>query len=235
MPDTKTNRGTSTVPPAHPAATVILLRPQGNELEVLLLLRAKAVKFAGGSWVFPGGRIDREDYGDNPHDEESAARAASARESHEEAGLSLNPDDFEFFSHWTTPIVEKKRFSTWFLWGHLQQDQQITVDDSEIVDYLWVTPEKALRMMEQRELKIMPPTYLTLLELSKCRAIDQVAALTSGRDMPRYFPNLVLESKTPGILLEGDEGYESGKMEHNGIKRRVVMGQKGWHYIDERT
>jgi len=199
------------------------------------LLRAKAVKFAGGSWVFPGGRIDPEDYRNNPQDEEAAARVASARESLEEAGLKLNPNDFDFFSHWTTPVAEKKRFSTWFLWGHLAEDQQITVDDSEIVDYLWVTPEKALGMMEERELKIMPPTYLTLLELSRCKSIDDVAMLTNGRTLPTYFPNMVLECKTPGILLEGDDGYETGDMEHNGIKRRVVMGKKGWHYIDERA
>lgn len=231
MPETLKHAESSSVPPAHPAATVILLRPCRDNIEVLLLLRAKAIAFAGGSWVFPGGRIDPADYQGRPDDEKAAARVASARESQEEAGLTLNPDDFEFFSHWTTPIVEKKRFSTWFLWGHLEQDQNVIVDDSEIVDYLWATPEQALNMMRHGELKIMPPTYLTLLELSRCHTIDEVVTLTDGRALPTYFPNLILESETPGILLQGDDGYDSGEMQHNGRKSRVIMTPQGWHYI----
>lgn len=231
MSDLQSHSDLQAIPKADPAATVILLRPREESFEVLLLLRAKAVKFAGGSWVFPGGRIDPADYQGIPDNEEQAARVAAARESHEEAGLQLNPRDFGFFSHWTTPIVEKKRFSTWFLWGHLEEDQKITVDDSEIVDYLWVKPADALHRMQQKRLKIMPPTYLTLLELSRCNTIAAVAQLTQSRPLPTYFPNLILDCETPGILLEGDAGYTSGEMEREGIKQRVILGPTGWQYI----
>ncbi|MFB0950916.1 MAG: hypothetical protein QMB10_06645 [Halioglobus sp.] len=47
---------------ARPASTVVLLRDTANGLETLLLKRNKALVFAGGAWVFPGGSVDPEDF-----------------------------------------------------------------------------------------------------------------------------------------------------------------------------
>ncbi len=43
---------------ARPAATVVLARTIGAELEVLLLRRTRQSGFVPGAWVFPGGRVD---------------------------------------------------------------------------------------------------------------------------------------------------------------------------------
>ena len=43
------------------AATVVLLRDGGEGLEVYLQRRPVAMGFAGGLWVFPGGRVDAAD------------------------------------------------------------------------------------------------------------------------------------------------------------------------------
>ena len=40
------------------AATVLLLREQDRNLEVLMMRRAAALSFMGGMWVFPGGRLE---------------------------------------------------------------------------------------------------------------------------------------------------------------------------------
>ena len=45
------------------AATVVLLRDGGEGLEVYLQRRPVAMGFAGGLWVFPGGRVDEADRG----------------------------------------------------------------------------------------------------------------------------------------------------------------------------
>src|SRR5438067_766668 len=84
-----------------PAATVILLRESSAALEVLLLRRSSQLAFHGGAWVFPGGRVDPEDLGDDG--DEPAARRAAAREAREEAGVEVDPDALVAFSHWTTP------------------------------------------------------------------------------------------------------------------------------------
>ena len=44
------------------AATVVMVRDGDDGLEVLMVLRNRSLKFGGGSWVFPGGRVDEADY-----------------------------------------------------------------------------------------------------------------------------------------------------------------------------
>jgi 8-oxo-dGTP pyrophosphatase MutT (NUDIX family) len=78
-----------TVLPAKPAATVMLLRDaNSNEgIEVFMLRRTKAAAFAGGMYVFPGGKVDAAD----GEGDESYAIAA-IRECYEEAGVLLATD-----------------------------------------------------------------------------------------------------------------------------------------------
>jgi 8-oxo-dGTP pyrophosphatase MutT (NUDIX family) len=45
----------------RPASTVVLARPGSDGVEVLLLRRPLRSGFAGGAWVFPGGRVDPAD------------------------------------------------------------------------------------------------------------------------------------------------------------------------------
>jgi len=87
--------------PLIPAATVVLLRDGAEGLETLMLRKTSKISF-GGMWVFPGGKIDADDYpaGGDP---DTAARNAAVRESAEEAGLELVAADFIQFSHWTPP------------------------------------------------------------------------------------------------------------------------------------
>lgn len=82
------------IQPAIPAATLVLIRDRtGAPPDLLMVERAKAMAFAGGMLVFPGGRIDPGDYvlaaalgGD---DEDMPARIAAIRETIEEAGVPI--------------------------------------------------------------------------------------------------------------------------------------------------
>lgn len=85
---------TDALPPAIPAATLVIFRdtPAGPP-ELLMVERAKAMAFAGGALVFPGGRVDPGDHAlaallGHP-DDETAARIAAIRETIEEAGLPI--------------------------------------------------------------------------------------------------------------------------------------------------
>lgn len=84
----------SDLPPAIPAATLVIFREVADgPPELLMVERAKAMAFAAGALVFPGGRIDPGDralaerLGGDPDD--TAARIAAIRETVEEAGLPI--------------------------------------------------------------------------------------------------------------------------------------------------
>ena len=83
--------------PLVPAATAVLLRDQDSDVETLLLRRSADLAFAGGRWVFPGGRVDPADSGDHADGdvdtELGAERRAAVREIWEEAGLELTPGE----------------------------------------------------------------------------------------------------------------------------------------------
>ena len=86
-------------PPAIPAATMVIFRhaPSGGAPQLLMVQRAKEMRFAGGAAVFPGGRVDEADrvlaqqLGAASPDEidEQAARIAAVRETLEETGLAV--------------------------------------------------------------------------------------------------------------------------------------------------
>jgi 8-oxo-dGTP pyrophosphatase MutT (NUDIX family) len=75
-----------------PAATLVVFRSSANgPPELLMVERSRAMAFAGGAMVFPGGRVDPEDHA-LAADEEAAARVAAIRETIEETGLPIGLD-----------------------------------------------------------------------------------------------------------------------------------------------
>jgi 8-oxo-dGTP pyrophosphatase MutT (NUDIX family) len=83
-------------PQAIPAATVVIFRDnQDGAPEILMQIRSKTMRFAGGMAVFPGGRVDDADFSlaetqdfGMPVDE-AAHQIAAVRETLEETGLAL--------------------------------------------------------------------------------------------------------------------------------------------------
>ena len=104
--------------PAIPAATLVIFRErETTPPELLMVERAKAMAFAGGAMVFPGGRVDPADHalaalhGGDPDD--TAARIAAIRETIEEAGIAPGlrkpPADLAAFRaalHTGTPLAQ---------------------------------------------------------------------------------------------------------------------------------
>ena len=88
---------------ARPAATIVLLRDgaqgvPGRHLEVFMVVRHHAIDFAAGALVFPGGRVEEDDFAlarnaalcpntDGMNTEAMAFRLAAIRETFEECGV----------------------------------------------------------------------------------------------------------------------------------------------------
>ncbi|MDY7100853.1 MAG: NUDIX domain-containing protein [Actinomycetota bacterium] len=162
--------------PVRPAATVMLVddRP---DLHVLVLRRNAATIFAGGMWVFPGGRVDpddevvaarvgpsRDERPDAPGAEpvSPAHRVAAVRETFEEAGLLLARP----VSGGGAPLEPGPRTGQLrqalnageVTFGHVL-DELGLVCDLDAVHYVsrWVTPQGPPRRFDARFFVARPP------------------------------------------------------------------------------
>ena len=226
--DLKANEG-GEVAAAIPAATVVLIRDQSDGLEVLMLKKNSKIAF-GGMWVFPGGRIDDDDYPDD-RDPLTAARQAAARETEEEAGVSTSPDDFVWFAHWTPPASTPKRFATWFFAAKLNQDQVISIDGGEILEHHWMSPADALDKHTAGEIDLAPPTWITLYHLSLYPTADKV--LDVFRSQPEKVYETRVHIRSDGIrvaMWQGDSGYTSKDPDAQGDRHRLVLNPNGFEF-----
>ncbi len=212
------------------AATVILLRDGDTGLETLMLRRNSRIVF-GGMWVFPGGRVDSEDWeGVAAGDEIAAARRAAARESVEECGLQVDPDSMLPFSHWTPPKVTPKRFLTWFFVAR-PGEGDVAIDDGEIKESLWMSPQEALRRQSMQEIELAPPTYVTLSELSAFRDVDAALSAIRDRALERFATQIGVSDVGPVAIWHGDAGYADGDPTVSGPLHRLTMVKGGqWRY-----
>jgi 8-oxo-dGTP pyrophosphatase MutT (NUDIX family) len=218
--------------PALPAATVVLLRDGPRGLEVLYLRRNTAVDFHGGAWVFPGGRVDPEDFAGAPDDALAAARRASVREAHEEAGLVVRADALVHFAHWTTSLGAPKRFSTWFFAGRAGDDA-VRVDGGEISDARWLRPEEALARQRAREMELPAPTFVTSLALATFADAKSVLSAWSARPPEPFLPRIHPHAEGRVSLYQQDAAYAEGDLDSPGPRHRLWMLRSGWRYERE--
>ncbi len=206
---------TPQIAPARPAATVILLR-EGNPFEILLVRRNDRVAFMGGSYVFPGGRVDdgdrpaeniplpRATFGDLSDADEAAFRTAAVRELQEEASVRITAGDLLPFAHWVTPEIEIRRYATRFFLARMPAGQIAKHDESETTALDWLTPREAIERFSRKELLLPPPTYTSIKQLAPRASIDDVFAWAGPRPIARIMPGFFKNGDEVTLTLPGD-------------------------------
>lgn len=218
--------------PLIPAATVVILRDGSTGPEALMVQRSRAVSFAGGMWVFPGGRVDPDDVDpDRPGDEVAAARRAAVREAHEETGLVLRPDRLVCFSHWTPPPVSMKRYGTWFFAAEVDPPTpEVVVDGGEILDHRWARPVDVLAARNRGELDLAPPTWITLEGLIRHRRVADALAALAAQPPEHFATRFAPVDGGVVALYHGDSGYDDEVVDRPGPRHRLWMLESGWRY-----
>lgn len=216
-----------------PAATALLIRDSPEGAQVLMLRRNSKLEFAGGFWVFPGGRVDEADMeaaaarlsalmhgssgtgGKGLETDESdralgdlAERIAAARECEEEAGIHIEADSLVRWSQWNGPPEAVKRFNTAFFVA-VADTHEVTIDEGEIHDHLWATPHEVLAQHAQGEIELAPPTFITLSEIRHLGATSQILAQAAARPTEVFATRFTMAGDTVAAMYHGDVLYEA--------------------------
>ncbi len=221
----------------YPAATIMLIRDNdAGQLEVLLLKRNRALAFAGGLWVFPGGKVEPEEI-EKSQDMDEAACLAAIRETMEETQIQMQREQLIYFNHWTTPAIEPRRFSTWFFMGIVEENStEVIIDDGEIKQYEWLEPEEALILFKKGKLGMMPPTFMSIQLIRTCANVNEAKTRLSRRIPQRILPVTQAIGNTVYMLYKGDVAYESQDITQDGPRHRMTMNpfkkEIRFHYTD---
>ncbi|HEX4898816.1 MAG TPA: NUDIX domain-containing protein, partial [Candidatus Limnocylindrales bacterium] len=190
--------------PPLPAATVVLVRPAPDGLEVLLTRRPSTMAFGPDIHVFPGGRVDRADADPEALAAAGISEAAAAtnlglgiapdggmtpsaalahhvaavRETAEETGIAIEAADLISLTRWVTPSSLVRRFDVRFFAAFVPPGTEIGGGSDEVAEAIWLRPDIALAAARRAEMEIWQPTFVTLQQLD---ALGPLAGPTDVR------------------------------------------------------
>jgi len=137
-------------------------------------------------------------------------------QSQSQISLNCKPDVTRLYkwAHWITPQIEKWRYDTHFYLAVLEDELSLTVlhDDLETTSIDWFSPEEALRSFEKGDIKLAPPTWLTIKELCQYTSYGDLIKMGTKRSVPMIEPKLFFSSDgSAELLLPGDFQYDDYK------------------------
>ena len=206
------------------ASTVLLLRETAQGLETYMMCRASTMDFAASAYVFPGGRLDPEDYELGKALNEDAVDLAAlsvrmsadpaqtrgllmcaVRELEEEAGVIVDPHSLVLLDHWVTPEWEKLRYDVRFFIAHMPEGQTAQPLGTEAVEARWISPSAAIREADEGNILLMAPTRAALEHLLDHTEIATLVAASDARDIVPRMDRLQIEA----------DGYEHWTIVHD--------------------
>jgi 8-oxo-dGTP pyrophosphatase MutT (NUDIX family) len=206
-------------------------------METVLLRRDTRLAFAGGLWVWPGGRVEDDDgtlSGADPLAAlESAARQAAVREADEEAALTIDPAGLVWFAHFTPPAGTERRYATFFFAARASDTDDVHPDGVEVHEHRWTTPAAALQDCRDGTIGLSPPTWIVLEWLAAYTSTDEAMAGLSERAPEWCVTRFARVDGGMVAMYRGDAGYDAQDPEQPGGRHRLWMLESGWRY--ERT
>ncbi len=124
-------------------------------------------------------------------------------------GLALRADLLRPWAHWITPELEPRRYDTRFFVAALPPGQLTRDVGGEADATMWLTPAAAVKLHEQGELDMLPPTIITLQELAEYATTSEVLSAAAGRDIAPVLPRIVVSGDQVELLLPHEEGYQT--------------------------
>ena len=129
----------------------------------------------------------------------------------ERRGLVLRTDLLGAWSGWLTPAFEPRRYRTWFFVAALPAGQVTRDVSSESSSVAWLPAADAVAQAEDGDLFMLPPTWLTCLDVAQHAGPAEVLAEAADRSVEMFMPEVVADGEesvlsTPpryAVLLAG--------------------------------
>ncbi|HEX2895496.1 MAG TPA: NUDIX hydrolase [Marmoricola sp.] len=106
-------------------------------------------------------------------------------------GLVLRSDLLGAWSGWLTPVFEPRRYRTWFFVAALPEGQVTRDVSTESSSVTWLPASGAVEAVEAGDMFMLPPTYLTCLEVSGFGSPESLVAEAAGRTVEMFTPSVV--------------------------------------------
>lgn len=97
-------------------------------------------------------------------------------------GLKLAAGNLFCFAHWITPKVSPIRFDARFFVSVAPSKQEALCDALEIIDHLWISPQKALEQ-HGGDFYLPFPTLSNITVLAQLSSVDEVIASTRYKNI----------------------------------------------------
>ena len=122
-------------------------------------------------------------------------------------GLVLRTDLLGAWSGWLTPVFEPKRYRTWFFAAAMPGSQATRDVSSESSSVTWLPALDAVAAVEDGEMLMLPPTYLTCLEIGQHPSAASALSSSGSRAVDMFTPEVI--SAGEDFVLSTPPNYEA--------------------------
>lgn len=105
-------------------------------------------------------------------------------------GLVLRTDLLGAWSGWLTPIFEPRRYRTWFFVAELPEGQRTRDVSTESDHVVWLPATTAVEQAEALQILMLPPTYLTSIDVGRFEGPAEVIAEAATRRVQMFTPEV---------------------------------------------
>jgi 8-oxo-dGTP pyrophosphatase MutT (NUDIX family) len=126
--------------------------------------------------------------------------------------LVLADDALVRFAHWITPADRSRRFDTHFFLARAPEGQETWHESGEIVDAIWITPQAALADADSRRRRMMNPTYLNLLKLSRHATVADALTAARRATIVTVLPVFAQTDTGPAFIIPEAADYGTTRM-----------------------
>jgi glyoxylase-like metal-dependent hydrolase (beta-lactamase superfamily II)/8-oxo-dGTP pyrophosphatase MutT (NUDIX family) len=135
----------------------------------------------------------------------------------------LRADMLRPWSNWITPEVEKRRYDTRFFVAEMPPGQRADARNTEVTEAGWHRPSDALAAWHAGDLQLLPPTWVTLEQLSVFSEVRAALAAGDERPITPLIPKVRRDGDRIQLHLPGELGYEDAPLSLSPRQLPVVL------------